>query len=361
MNSTVISNTTAAPTAASIVPSLQSLLKTFNFYMSILVLFPGLVLNICTFVIFLRPKFWKRTTMGYYYSVSAALSTAAVCVGILNFFPAVYNNDLQLKSDFMCKLIWLARCQVIYGSGYFQILITLDLTLNTLYYRRFTFLTKVKVLAAMTFVIEALVAVSNSVHWGRYLKYTPNGVNNGTVTYLTTCTMTSDLLITFSFEAILDRVIPSLSNLTMSFLIIRALIRSKRNMNRTISAKELHFAYSLIAQNVIFFIITLPHVILSGMQLVNTFVQPTSDYANVINVIYSFGSWGNYVFESIPFLMNLGFNKLFRAEVFSILGVRGSRVGFTATTNGECQRTNTKATKPGMAQGPPRKSDIDDE
>jgi hypothetical protein len=134
--------------------------------------------------------------------------------------------------------------------------------------------------------------------------------------------MTGDLLNVFSLQAVIGRMAPSILNLAMNCLIIHALIRSKRNVSSTnrISSTEFYFAYSLIAQNFIFFIVTLPHVILSVIQIVNTFTIPTSQYATVIDTILSLGSWGNYVFEAIPFFMNLTFNKIFRNEVLGLFG-----------------------------------------
>jgi hypothetical protein len=62
------------------------------------------------------------------------------------------------------------------------------------------------------------------------------------------------------------------------------------------------------------------------MQLVNTFLLPSSDFGNTIDLLYSLGSWGSYAFEAIPFFMNLGFNKLFRSELFILIGFRQLRV-----------------------------------
>jgi hypothetical protein len=210
----------------------------------------------------------------------------------------------------------LVQSHVIHQSGYFQIVITLDRTLNTLYYKRFPFLTKIRNLIFLTVTVVVLVAISNLFQWWRYLRYVPLSKDiNGTVTYLVQCTMTGDLLNVFSLQAVIGRMAPSILNLAMN-----CLIRSKRNVSSSnrISSKEFYFAYSLIAQNIIFFIVTLPHVVLSVIQIVNTFTIPTSQYATVIDTILSLGSWGNYVFEAIPFFMNLTFNKIFRNEVLGL-------------------------------------------
>jgi hypothetical protein len=87
-----ISNVTAARSSPSIVPYLQALLNRFNLYATLLVLVPGLFLNILTFLVFLRKKFWKRTTMGFFFSVSSILSVGCCAIGILSFLPAAFNH-----------------------------------------------------------------------------------------------------------------------------------------------------------------------------------------------------------------------------------------------------------------------------
>jgi hypothetical protein len=122
-------------------------------------------------------------------------------------------------------------------------------------------------------------------------------------------------------EAILSRLVPLLVNLILNLIIIRALFKSKRNVTQCnnkevcISQKNRQFAYSLIAQNFIFTIVTMPHVVLSGIQIAVLLDDPHSEYANEINVLFNFGVWCSHAFESLPFFMNLGFNKLFQAEL----------------------------------------------
>jgi hypothetical protein len=58
-------------------------------------------------------------------------------------------------------------------------------------------------------------------------------------------------------------------------------------------------------------VLTLPHWVLSAMQMQNSSnSHPSTDYVNMINVLFNFGVWGNYIYEGVPFLVNLVFNKL---------------------------------------------------
>jgi hypothetical protein len=136
------------------------------------------------------------------------------------------------------------------------------------------------------------------------------------------------MLTVYNFEAIFSRVIPSLVNFCLNLIIIRSIVKSRRNVANYgrstgratrsgggMNNKDRHFAYSLIAQNFIFTAVTMPHVVLSGMQINEQLTDPDSANAALVNAMFSFGVWCSHAFEALPFLMNLGFNKMFRAEL----------------------------------------------
>jgi hypothetical protein len=96
--------------SASIVPLLQSVLKSFNLYATLLIVVPGLLLNLVAFLVFLRKKFWKRTTMGFYYCTSSGLSFCCCAIAILLFLPAAFSHDFQLTYTQLTILV--AICEV---------------------------------------------------------------------------------------------------------------------------------------------------------------------------------------------------------------------------------------------------------
>ena len=108
MNTTNISsqNSSAAPVNKDIIllNYLLTFHKNFNLYVTIAFLLPGLALNGLTSYVFTRKRFWDKSTMGYYYSVSTALSSLALIFGILFYWSAFFNNELVLKSVFLCKV-----------------------------------------------------------------------------------------------------------------------------------------------------------------------------------------------------------------------------------------------------------------
>jgi hypothetical protein len=331
-----------------IVLYLQTVLASFNLYAAFGILVPGLALNCLTVAVFMRRKFWSHTTMGFYYGTSVAMSALVNLVGLLAFLPVAFKNDLSLKSDVLCQLLWLARFQVIGGVAYHRMLITTDLMLNTVYPRRFLFLKKWKNVAVLAVSVQLIVAVCDTTQWWRFVKSTPgpNTSNQTTTSLSLSCTLPQAQSVVSSFTSILNRVLPSVYNASMSVLIIQKLVKSRQNVDRTkkLPGRLINFAVSLVAQNVIFFVMTLPHVIVSTLQLVNTLTGQTGDLANFVNVVASFSVWGAYSYEALPFFMNLAFNKIFRGEILSILC--GFDSGVADASRASVSRTRLRLSMP---------------
>jgi hypothetical protein len=352
INKMNISNTTSVSVSStSIVPVLQSILSGVNLYGTFVILIPGVVLDLVCALVFLRKKFWVQTTMGYYFFVSSVLCAGYAAISAIAYLPAAFSNDFQLKSNALCEFIWQIRVFFGFSSGYFQILITVNLTISTVFINKFPALNKTKNLIILTAILLAMIIISNSIQWLRVLKYTPVLHQNATTTYTVTCVLLGDPQTVYLFEAMFSRYIPAVLNFVMNFAIIRALIKSKRSFNRQhkISSREIHFAISLIAQNFIFFTAALPYTTLASIQLRNLFTTPSADYVSLINSLYSFAIWLIAFYECIPFFINLVFNKLFRAELLaiwkSICGMTNSSSNPRITNRVQKQRIgHTKST-----------------
>jgi hypothetical protein len=299
--------------------------------------------------------------MGFYYGTSVAMSALVTIVGILAFLPVAYKNDLSLQSDLLCQLLWHARFQVIGGVAYHQMLITTDLMLKTVYPSRFLFLKKWKNVAVLAIAVQLIVAVSDTTQWWRYVKSTPvtttalNTSNETTTSYSLSCTLPSAPSVVSSFTAIVNRVLTSGYNACLSVVIIQKVIRSRRSVDPTkkLPGRLINFAVSLVAQNAIFFVMTLPHVISSTLQIVNTLTGKTGDFVNMVNVAYNFCVWGGYLYEAFPFFMNLAFNKLFRGEISAILTIlRGSNsvVSVAGSSRLSASRTRLRSSVPNMVK-----------
>ncbi len=78
----------------------------------------------------------------------------------------------------MCRLFWTLRPQAIFGAGYFQILITIDRTLNTIYLNRFQFLQKNPQSGHNYHFVRVGRLFGNFIEFFHLLKYTPIGINS---------------------------------------------------------------------------------------------------------------------------------------------------------------------------------------
>lgn len=323
----------------------------FNFYACLFILVPGLGLNILTFTIyFARKKFWHRTTMGLYYSISSLISIGVVCIALFNYFPDSLGHDLTSKSTLWCQIIWLARNQLIYTSSCFSILVTLDKTLCIVFPNRFRFLTQTKNLILMFVLIFVFVAGLVTPNWWRYLKSFENH-SNQTVTLCVTQYVPNAI---YLVESILARILPSVINMTMNVIIIRRVFLSKRSMavwndreshSNALTSRDVWFIYTLLAQNFAYFILCLPYIVVSFFYIIFALqlsgeTTPQSQFAHIVQ---SFCVWGNFVYvscktttwslsnwllfkESMPFFFSLAFNKIFRDELVTIIRKDTARV-----------------------------------
>lgn len=291
-----MSNSTTNSTVSGtmlLVANLQAALKVVHFYGSIFIIIPGLILNTFTFCVFLRKRFWKRTTMGFYFSIHALFSALADAVGLLAFLPAAFSYDLAAINDWSCRIIWYLRTQVLQYSGYFDLFITIDRTVNVLYPRRFTFLTKLKNLTLISVILWVVLMLVNLFQWWRYIAVSATGSRS--------CAISTTLSAAQGFVSLIARVVPGVSSFVMNILMMRSLFKSKSQMRSregregALSKKEYSFAVSLISMNFILIVLTLPNSILNMVLIINLFVTFPSEFISLVNIIYSYSSWGNYL------------------------------------------------------------------
>ena len=228
----------------------------------------------------------------------------------------------------LCKFVSVLRTQAIQGSVYYQILITIDRTLNTLYFNRFPFLKKIKNLVFLTILIEVFVAITNILQFWRHLTYTSTvtfkNATNETITQTSvTCEADNDIVAVLGFFGFLGRFVPFIVNIIMNLILIMGVIKSKKNVNREnrISTKDKTFAYSLILQNVVFFVFALPSTVINLLQIVYSLNDASQDTIRLTNVYFNFAAWFNTTYEALPFFTSLAFNKIFRAEFFLVMKI----------------------------------------
>jgi hypothetical protein len=312
---------------AAILPSLQSFTKVINFYFTAVILLPGWLLNFLTAAVFMRKKFWERTTMGYFYTLNPLFCNLFVTIGILNFFPVSFGLDLTLISETTCRLIWFLRIFLGWIATFFQVQISVDLALNVVYPRKFPWLAKPRNLAKITAIIIIAVAFPPIITLYRHFVYKTTSLSdNTTVTIVTGCVFSSSLQFSFNVMLLSQRLLTFAMILTANVCIVRKLFNSKRGLKRgdrttgrSLSSKEYTFAFSLIGMNIVSLALVLPVSVVNVLQL-SVALDPnsSSDYVAFISQLYSISTWGNYLFEGLLFYINFAFNRLFRAELRTI-------------------------------------------
>lgn len=234
----------------------------------------------------------------------------------MHYLPIAVGQDLTLKSLSWCKVCWFFRTSFICSSGYFTVFITLDRTLNSLCYHKHSWLKNYRNLLLLTALILVLSFLQTGlVQFWRYMRLVPTPA----------CILSRVESVAFSLTIAANRVIPSVANFTMNIIIIRALNQSKRRVlaQNQSQSKENTFAFSIICQNFVFLILTLPIVIVSVIQIVVSLKNQTyTTYGAMINTLVSFCGWGTFFFEAFVFPIQLAFNKLFRAELLDMLGCK---------------------------------------
>lgn len=132
---------------------LQSILNSINYFGSLFVLIPLFVLNLIASAVFMRKRFWQKTTMGFYYSLHPLFSNGTVFIGILTFYTSAIKLDFAATSYFVCVAYWLVRGTLYYFPGYYQLLISVDRMIHVLYPRKFPLLEKPRYLAIIIAVL----------------------------------------------------------------------------------------------------------------------------------------------------------------------------------------------------------------
>lgn len=306
-------------------PTLQRIYKELSFWLSVFVLFPGFVLNCFMGCVFLRRRFWRKTTIGFYAVLHPWLSNLAVLIALLNFFPYSLGKDLTLIGITVCRFIWFLRLFFLTGIQYFQVLMTVDRALSIVFPKRFVWLSKPRNLAILTTLIYFVIAGYAIIFQPfRHYIYV---VNSTMEIKATSCVVTDIVLYVNNISFLIIRSTGYMIILCANIIILRKLIKSKKNLyprciagDRSLTAKEFAFAVSLLTSNFVTIILISPFLIMLVIQIVFSFSDDVSkDVASFTITLYSITNLGNYVNEALLFYINLATNKVFRAELARLI------------------------------------------
>ena len=289
----------------------------------------GVILNILGIIVFNRKRF-EKCSMGLYNSLLAVINNGVILVTSWNYVPFYFNFNPLVASLASCILTNYLQHAFTVFSSWLDMMITVDRMICITYPKRFESFKKKKTICLMVAVSFVVCMVSHVLMFEyRIVTNTANltlvgnltnNTNNITVAHVThTCITSNNNLLAINVITIALRIILPFTVMTVSNII---LIRNlKKIKGERYSQREASFTHSVVALNVLFFVTHLPFAVLLIYQTVLKFIErekfaklhPKLTYAYEISLIIS--SY-NY---TLPTVINLIFNRLFREEFIDML------------------------------------------
>ena len=286
--------------------------STFNIilYSAILtVVLIGLVGNILTFLVFSRKKFQKNS-ISVYCRALAIFDSFIVYIAVVQVYFIFYSTFLAMLSDSMCKLYFFVTLPFSSIPGWILIAFSIDKILNL---RKVGNTMKRPIIH---YSIIAAIVISNLLLYIEvpiFIKLTPVNVFGMTLMVCDTgfLSFSEALNVVFLIEgSLLPFVL-----LCISSLFTVKLLRDSRKQVAAISSsvdkrkrREIKFAITSIAFNVLFIVLKMPLLICSII-----------GYGEANFIFEQFANFFFYSNFSIGFFIHFASNSLFRSEFLLML------------------------------------------
>ena len=254
----------------------------------------GLVLFILT-----RPLFHKESLFRY-----LIIATIADTINVLFVWPDYFPEWFLIKKlNISCKVFHYLINIPFQFSAWVLVLSSIDRYLAVLNSKKFNFRLKLKFQIFASLILFATIACVNlPIFFYSDVKYNNCGHINYSIAFLV------DL-----FGLLMAVVIPFILMILSTFLILKKLLASKKNLRKKGFEKEKNLIKTLIAMYSLFFICNLPYlvfIVIGDALKSNVF---DSFIYNLTNVL-------TFVYFSCDFFLYFIFNKMFRKYCFSLLG-----------------------------------------
>ena len=343
-----------------------------NFYM-IMILFPvGIVLNLIQLYVFSKKTLNSKTNMGSMHALLSFFNLFALVNSILltQLLPFL-KVDIKNYTNFGCKLLSFTQRISLDIPSFQQVLITFQFYLSIKHPLKFIALQNSRKNYLVVIALMIIFAMAENIEYFFYeltltysnitsdvanvtLNTTLNSSNiqpsmSDYLTYNYICYSSFYLTISAGISSLLLRnFIPFGIMLVLNILIIVHVYQNHLKLNKSYKARgHKHFFLSIMSINALFFVLYLPWSIAQIIVFVQYFFTARSTTESIsegVLFFYNIGwsiSYLNYMF---PFFVYLGFNRLFRKELFQIVryvnGEKSSTVADTRTIN----KSNNKST-----------------
>lgn len=277
----------------------------------------------CTSLSIFSDKRFMATSFAFYSLALCILDLLIIYVGSFRQVLKAYNIDLVTISVVWCKFFIFATRTLLETSIWIKLMVTIDRYLFIHYQKRFVKLTKTRV----QFVIIAMLTVfflcinSPVLVFNGFYKNIQTAANKTIATIVCSFDSTHPILgfindIGFLF---LFCILPFIIMLYLTISMSVAFIKLKEKVQKMSKEKrkEYRFAFSVIFQNILFLISTLPFcALIPVMSLIQiNAIQIRSDIYGIIQLCYYIFNSLLFFYFSVKFFIYLFFNSLFR-EIF---------------------------------------------
>ena len=243
------------------------------------------------------------------------------------YFPSLtVKLNYSLTSNATCILATFFTRFFIQMSTWTNVMVSADRVIVVLYPTRFRFIDDKKKLTWIALVLFAILAILNVPNLFYKLvtitKY--DYVTNRTIEDKL-CTSSDSLVFIRNLEITLFRIIiPIILQIIFSIILIYKLIKSARDVNRSLK-QEYRFAFIIVILNVLFIITEFPLMVttlyLGVIGETPTYPMDTNISRNLAVVTLAFYitlTISTYMFLSL-FFVNISFNKLYQKEIRNII------------------------------------------
>ena len=311
----------------------------------------GVITNLLCIIVFARPNF-KKTNMGVFY-----INISVWNIIFLLFYMLVidshntFNYNVALFSDAVCKLSIFLKRVIREMLPWIEAYLTVDRYLAVCHphkLKKFRDRKYITPICLALFAILSVLSIENFwYHLKHHIKPSHEGISTSQLGYMpyinvsehafiSKCTTSEDHALFSDLVSIFLRVlIPGLIMCVFSFMIVRAVMKSKKKIaSRKASSvsvdkknvkksRESTFTNTVVYMNIIFLILNTPVTI---MMIVINFYYADEDIVDdaIIGNLYLVTYDISNFYYSLRFVFNLIFNRLFQDEFFLMFNLKKS-------------------------------------
>lgn len=297
----------------------RDLVTTLNKIFPLFTVIFGTIGACISFTVFCDKRF-TSTSFTFYNLVHCILDLLVFYIGYFRFiFQSFYIDPLTI-SIFWCKFFSFTIRPILQVSIWIQLMMTLDRYLFIHYPNRYNFIRQTKnqiKLAAIFLIMFIAVNLPVVLFYGYYGDFQFEA--NKTTTMLVCYIDLSQPLLGFATDIsflFLFCIIPFFIMLYLTISMSITFISMKKRVQRISKEKkrEYRFAFSVIFQNILFLIFTLPFSFYLPLlsSLLANFIKLPADSIPIMNLSLCIFTFLIYFYFATKFIINFTFNSLFR-------------------------------------------------